>query len=209
VIIIVRLYAMYQRSKQMLIFLVVTFLATKITSVVITTIGTTMYASGEEYILSGAHMCAYAAQGDGMFLLEMTWVLGTAWEIIVLCLAVWIAVKHFHELQRPSTGWTVGDCFTILIKTHVFYFASFVAVTTLQLTDYFSPKLEDSTSVASGFFAGILDITRVVQMCILGPRLILGIREYHANLVADSDEGPDMISIAFKERVHISTGSDV
>ncbi|OAX35255.1 hypothetical protein K503DRAFT_802961 [Rhizopogon vinicolor AM-OR11-026] len=209
VIIIVRLYAMYQRSRQMLIFLVVTFLAIKITSGVIATIGTTMHISGKEHVLSGAHICLYAAQGDGIFLLEMNWILGTAWEIIVLCLAVWIAVKHFYELQRPSTGWTVGDCFTILVKTHVFYFASFITVSTLELTDYFSPKLEDSTSVAYGVFAGILNVTQVVQMYILGPRLILGVREYHANLVANSDEGLGMISIVFKERVHISTSSDV
>jgi len=209
VIIIVRLYAMYQRSRQMLIFLVVTFLAIKITSGVIATIGTTMHISGKEHVLSGAHICLYAAQGDGIFLLEMNWILGTAWEIIVLCLAVWIAVKHFHELQRPSTGWTVGDCFTILVKTHVFYFASFITVSTLELTDYFSPKLEDSTSVAYGVFAGILNVTQVVQMYILGPRLVLGVREYHANLVANSDEGLGMISIVFKERVHISTSSDV
>jgi hypothetical protein len=45
-----------------------------------------------------------------------------AWEVLTLCLAVWMAVKHFREKQWPSTGWAVMDCFTILIKTHVFYF---------------------------------------------------------------------------------------
>jgi len=63
--------------------------------------------------------------------------------------------------------------------------------------------------VASEVLVGILGPARAVQMYILGPRLILGVREYQANLVADSDEGPGMTSIAFKERIHISTGSDV
>jgi hypothetical protein len=58
-----------------------------------------------------------------LFLTEITWVLGFAWEILALSLAAWIAIKHFRELQRPSTGWAVGDCFTILIQTQVFYFA--------------------------------------------------------------------------------------
>jgi len=53
---------------------------------------------------------------------EMTWILGIAWEVLGLCLAVWVAVKHFRELQR-SPRWAVSDCFTILIKTHVSYFA--------------------------------------------------------------------------------------
>lgn len=52
----------------------------------------------------------------------MTWVLTTVWETIALCFAGWIAMKHFCELQQ-STGWVIGDCFTVLIKTHVLYFA--------------------------------------------------------------------------------------
>jgi len=77
----------------------------------------------EELVLSGIHMCSYEIEGNAVFLTEITWVLGFAWEILALSLAVWIAIKHFRELQRPSTGWAVGDCFTILIQTHVFYFA--------------------------------------------------------------------------------------
>ncbi|KAG2149119.1 uncharacterized protein EDB93DRAFT_1250046 [Suillus bovinus] len=43
----------------------------------------------------------------------------------------------------------------------------------------------------------------------LGPRLILGVREYHAKLVANSDAVSAMTSIAFQERVHVSTSSSV
>jgi hypothetical protein len=46
-------------------------------------------------------------------------------------------------------------------------------------------------------------------MFVLGPRLILGIREYHAKLVADSDAEASMNSIVFQEHVHISTSSTV
>jgi hypothetical protein len=55
----------------------------------------------------------------------------------------------------------------------------------------------------------IIQITQVVQVFILGPRLILGIREHHANLIANPDEGSSMVSIVFQERVQISTGSGV
>jgi hypothetical protein len=70
--------------------------------------------------LSGAHLCNYEDSDTDLFLLQTTWILGTAWEILAFSLAVWIAVKHFREL---SMGWVVEDCFTILIETHVFYFA--------------------------------------------------------------------------------------
>jgi hypothetical protein len=52
-------------------------------------------------------------------------------------------------------------------------------------------------------------MAQVVQMGMLGPRLILGLREYHAEVVANSDEGIEMTSIAFQERTHIVTGGGV
>ncbi|OAX31385.1 hypothetical protein K503DRAFT_813490 [Rhizopogon vinicolor AM-OR11-026] len=145
--------------------------------------------SGEEYILSGVHMCGYHSQVDSVFLDEMSWILSIAWETLTLCLAIWIAVKHFRELQRPSTRWTAEDCFTISVKTHVVYFASSTLVLLL------CPP--NSNSMAAGAFLGMIQIVRVVQMFMLGPRLVLGVREYHANLVANSDEGTVMASISF------------
>jgi len=68
-------------------------------------------------------MCAFEIDGNGTLLNGITWILGFAWEALALSLAVWIAIKHFRELQRTSTGWAVEDCFTILMQTHVFYFA--------------------------------------------------------------------------------------
>jgi hypothetical protein len=59
-------------------------------------------------------------------------------------------------------------------------------------------------------YDGFIQIVTVVQSFVLGPRVILDIREYHAKLVADSDAAASgMTSIAFQERVHISTGSGV
>jgi preprotein translocase subunit SecG len=78
----------------------------------------------EEFALSGAvYVCYYNLEGNGPFLIKMLWLLATIWEILTLCLAVWIATKHFRELQRESTGWAVKNCFTAIIKTHTFYFA--------------------------------------------------------------------------------------
>ncbi|OAX42147.1 hypothetical protein K503DRAFT_780147 [Rhizopogon vinicolor AM-OR11-026] len=194
VIMIIRLHAMYQRSRKMLVFLVVTCMAIQIAIGVVTIIETFFnHTSGVEYILSGTHMCGYVFEGDALFLTEMPWILTTAWEILALCLAIWIAVKHFRELQRSSTGGAVGDCFTVLIKTHLFYFASFLLVSCLQLS-YFSPKILNSTSVTLSETFGVM------QLFVLGPRLILGVREFNANPVANSDEGTAMTSIAFQEQ---------
>ncbi|KIK32519.1 hypothetical protein CY34DRAFT_814228 [Suillus luteus UH-Slu-Lm8-n1] len=134
VIMIARLHAVYQGSRTMLLFLVIIFLAVGIASVVLGVIvlKTTV---AEEVMLSGIHMCNYGYVGDAQLLASMFWMLSTVWEVLALCLSVWIAVKHFRDLRRlgPSTGSTMGDCFRVLMTSHVLYFASFAGVSCFQL----------------------------------------------------------------------------
>ncbi|KAG1743989.1 uncharacterized protein EDB91DRAFT_1080816 [Suillus paluster] len=177
------------------------------------TIITTMYILAEEFILSGTHLCTINFKEDVQPLNATPWILTTAWEILALCLAAWIAVKHFRELRQHSTGGIIGDCFTVLMSSHVIYFASSGRASTVATScfkmGYLSPAL--STSPYSPVFIiydGIVQVFTVVQMFVLGPRLILGIREYHAKLVAVSDTATAMTSIAFQERIHVSTSSN-
>ncbi|KAG1778778.1 hypothetical protein EV702DRAFT_1091874 [Suillus placidus] len=143
---------------------------------------------------------------DSARLVAATWALGSAWEVLALCLALRVAVKHICELQRfRSTGRTIGDCFTVLIKTHVLYFAFFAAVSCL-IMGFLSPNISNSTSVGAKIYLGILQIFLPVQMFILGPRLILSIREYHAKFVANSEAGTGITTIAFQDPTYVSTG---
>ncbi|KAG2046927.1 hypothetical protein BDR06DRAFT_1025252 [Suillus hirtellus] len=207
VISVTRLYAMYQGSRKILILLVVTLLVVNIFDVVAQVLEN-LYESGEEFILSGTYRCSISYTEDVLLLNSISWMVSIAWEVLALSLAVWIAVKHFRELRRHSAGGIIRDCFTVLMKTHVVYFASFVAVACICI-------ILDLYSVSSWFslgnetFGGLLQILIVVQMFVLGPRLILGLREFNAKLVADSDAATGMISIVFQERVHISTSSSV
>ncbi|KAG2348013.1 hypothetical protein BDR05DRAFT_600889 [Suillus weaverae] len=204
VIMITRLFAMYHQSRKVLILLVVIFIAISIACGVIAAIQTRQI-SGEDLILPGTRQCLI---GGNVPLTAETWILNTAWEVLTLCLALWSAVKHFRELQQPWTRWTMGDCFTVLIKTHVLYFVSFIAVSCFQL-GYLSPTILNSTTVGTQIYGGVLQIFSLVQMFILGPRLILDIRKYHAKLVANSDAGTVVTTIVFHENAQVSTSSDV
>ena len=64
-------------------------------------------------------------------------------------------------------------------------------------------------STGSEVYEGILQISSVVQMYVLAPRLILSIRQYNAKVVAESDEATAMTSIAFQHRTQMSNGNDV
>jgi preprotein translocase subunit SecG len=191
-----------------LIFLAVIFLAITITNVVMGAIITTQI-TGEEFVLSGTYECTADFVGDALFLSSMTWIFGTVWEVLTLCLAVWISVKHFRELRQHSTSGIIGDCFTVLMKTHLSYFVSFLAISCFQI-GLFSPTISANPySLESQIYTGLAQIFLSVQLFVMGPRLILGVREYHAELVANSDTATAMTSIAFEERVHVSTGSSV
>ncbi|KAG2341235.1 hypothetical protein BDR05DRAFT_965648 [Suillus weaverae] len=208
VIMIARLHAMYQRSKNMLIFLVIIFLAVNIACGVIMAIALKDIVA-EELILSGTYTCNYGYEADVQLLASIVWILNTVWEVLALCLSVWIAVKHFRDLRRlgPSTGLTIRDCFRVLIKSHVLYFASFVCVSCFEL-GYLYLQLSRPGSIGV-LILGALQVFLSVQMFVLGPRLILSVREYHAKLVAGSDAEISMTSIVFQERVHVSTNSTV
>ncbi|KIK40831.1 hypothetical protein CY34DRAFT_806834, partial [Suillus luteus UH-Slu-Lm8-n1] len=108
----------------MLNFLVIIFLAVNIACVVLAAIGLKSLVA-EEVILSGMHICGYDYEEDVQLSISMVWMLNTVWEVLALCLSVWIAVKHFRDLRRlgPSTGSMIGDCFRVLIQSHVLYFA--------------------------------------------------------------------------------------
>ncbi|KAG2101572.1 uncharacterized protein F5147DRAFT_776575 [Suillus discolor] len=209
VIMIVRLYVMYRRSRMMLISLIIIFLAVIITYGVMAAI-VLKHTIAEELILSDTYMCDYETEPGYQLMVPMIWVLISFWEVLALCLSVWIAVKHFRDLRRlcPSTRSTIRDCFRVLIKSHVFYFASFACISCLQF-GYISPKLSNLHSMEALVLNGVFDIFLGVQIFVLGPRLILSVREYHAKNVADSDAATSMTSIVFQEHVHVSTSSTV
>ncbi|KAG0702503.1 hypothetical protein DFH29DRAFT_1079487 [Suillus ampliporus] len=208
VIMTTRLYAMCQRSRKVLILLVVDFLAVNIACAVLGGISI-RGISGEELILSGTYQCDITYEGYSQRMTAITWILCTIWEVLALCLALWIAVKHFRELRRHSAGGIIGDCFTVLIRSHMIYFVGFVVVSSFQLGAFFSPVLTNPLLLQTQIYDGFLQFFISVQTFVLGPRLILGVREYHAKLVADSDAATGMTSIAFQERVHVSTSSSV
>jgi hypothetical protein len=63
--------------------------------------------------------------------------------------------------------------------------------------------------MGSTIFSGFLEIAAAMQMFVLGPRLILSVRYSQAKIVANSDEGTAMTTIAFQEPVQISTSGGV
>ncbi|KAG2354798.1 hypothetical protein BDR07DRAFT_1428378 [Suillus spraguei] len=208
IIMIARLHAMYQRSRKVLIFLVLIFLAISIADVAMAAIFI-IHSLVEEYVLSGTYQCMVGYKEDMLVLGIMTWVLVIIWEVIALCLAVWVVIKHLHELRQHSASGIIEDCFTVLMRTHVSYFVSILAFSGFRIGLFSTMLSADMYSLDAQIYLGLAEIIQFVQMSVLGPRLILGVREYHAELVANSDTATTMTSNTFQERIHVSTRSSV
>jgi hypothetical protein len=206
VIMVIRIHAMYQRSKRILVFLVVVLSASTIASGVIVVVANIGVLVGE-FVLLGYHECVITNSTYQYNLGYESLIPTATWEILTFVLAVWIVIKHFKELRQSPTGSTIGDCFTVLIKSHAFYFVAFAVVACFSLISLYVNA--SYWSSAGSFITGILEIAQVLQMFVLGPRLILSIREYHAELVVRSDGGTCMTSIYFQAGGNMLTSGDV
>lgn len=100
VIMIARLYAMYQRSRKVLVLVVVVFIAINVTNTVILAINM-KYISAEQTILSGTYQCVV---DNPKHLATIPWILATMWEVYTLCLAIRIALKHFFRIATTISG---------------------------------------------------------------------------------------------------------
>ncbi|KAG1777835.1 hypothetical protein EV702DRAFT_1101264 [Suillus placidus] len=95
------------------------------------------------------------------------------------------------------------------MKTHVSYFASFVACSCFYV-GYFSPTLSaNPNSVETQVYLGFAQIFQFAQLFVLGPRLLLSVREYHAEHLAGPDTATATTSITFQECAQVSTSSSV
>ncbi|KAG2032794.1 hypothetical protein BDR03DRAFT_969191 [Suillus americanus] len=203
---IARINAMYLGSKVLLIFLVVALLACTIASGVMVVIGN-LGVSVQEAVFSGYHNCVPDIDPYMMGLTFESLISTAVWEILALFLTVCIVIRHIREQRQSPTGSTIGDCFGILIESHTFYFLAFASVTCFMLGSL-SPKITETLSTGSAIYAGVLSIAQMLQMFVLGPRLILSIREYHAKLVARADGGTGMTSVIFQAGVDALTCGD-
>lgn len=208
VIMTIRIYAMYQGSKKILVFLIVVLLLCTTAFAVIAAMGNTN-ASGLEIVLSGNNMCFDLNNAAGQRLIDEMFIPTLLWEVLALGLSVWIVIKHIRELRRQSpTTSTIKDCFTVLLRSHVLYFLWFAAVSFFYI-GLLSPRFMGSPSVGSGIYYGVYQMTQFTQMFVLGPRLVLSIRDFNAKLVAKSDEGTQMTTIAFQECRHATSSVGV
>jgi len=201
-IMIARINVMYEGSKKMFIFLVVALLASTTASGVMMVIAN-LGVSSQEAVLSGYHTCITTIDAEMMHLIYESVISTCIWEILVLFLALWIVIKHFHELRQSPTRLNIVHCFTILMESHTPYFLVFVIMTCFTLGSI-SPNI--TNTVERLIYFSIWVTSQMLQMFVLGPRLILSVRTKYE---ARAEGATSMMSMAFRASEDMLTGEDV
>ncbi|KAG1733378.1 uncharacterized protein EDB91DRAFT_1348835 [Suillus paluster] len=202
-IVIVRIYAMYQRSRVVLTGLIIIFIPFTLSEAIMGGLGAKpiRLSISEEFVLFGTYECISLTRSR---LVDETWILGTTWELLTFLLAMWIFVKHLLELRKTTPDWGIEDCFSVLMKNHALYFFAFLLTCSMNLSNLY-PGIENNPT---GYIIheGFLQLFTTIQQFILGPRLVISMRRYHAQLVSDSDMATQMSTIAFGEGRCASVG---
>ncbi|KAG1890238.1 hypothetical protein F4604DRAFT_654043 [Suillus subluteus] len=207
VIMIARINAMYRGSKKLLIFLIATLLVCTVASGVMVVVGN-LGVLAQEAVLSGYHTCIPDIDTYMMDVTFESMTFTAVWEILALFLTTCTVIKHIRDLRHSPIGSTIGDYFRILIESHAFYFLAFATVACFMLGST-SPNITNSLSMGSAIYGGILSIAQMLQMFVLGPRLILSIRKNHAKAMARADRGIGMTFVTCQPGVDAFTGRDV
>ncbi|KAG2101548.1 uncharacterized protein F5147DRAFT_655199 [Suillus discolor] len=104
-----------------------------------------------------------------------------------------LVLAHWVNTRGVDTLW--------IVHRGLFQSADTISRTLFCKLVIISPEVQNSNAIAVQILDGALQILLVVQLFLLGPRLILSVREYNAKLVADSDAETSMNSIVFQEHL--------
>lgn len=118
-----RLYVLYQRSKKVLALLVTLFLAeAAVTLVMCVKFSSTVNASNQP--LPGVYFCTSSTSSEQFFPDSVYTIL--AFESILFCLCIWASYQRSKgDFSAPGLRWSRSHLIDILIEGNVFYFLCF------------------------------------------------------------------------------------
>ncbi|KAH7919921.1 hypothetical protein BV22DRAFT_1133493 [Leucogyrophana mollusca] len=194
VIMILRIYAMYGRSKKILTVLVVALLAQVISYVTIEALyfGPVGQLTTMEFIIGNTFNCGYSYNSN---LPEFAILPQFLFALLLFILAGACFVRHLLEARRSSNTWKVNEFLSILVKDNTIYFFLLLLTSAFKLANDLATN---SAVVGSFIYSSLTGVFIDVQEYLLVPHLVLSFKERHARLVEDSDDATQMDTIAFE-----------
>ncbi|KAF8844789.1 hypothetical protein BDN67DRAFT_1007945 [Paxillus ammoniavirescens] len=177
-----RIYAMYLRSKIIMVVLI-TFILARIgvgLAVAVVIFGPKSGISATEWILSGIHVCGPSV--DTASPLPLAWdITSITINILLFLLAIGRFAKHAFEMRRMLHRWQVNDLMKVLVRDSiVYFFFNLVATIILMISVWGQPE--------NGTYFAIITAYSQNEGSVLLPRLVISFRE---NYSQDAYHGAD------------------
>ncbi|KAH7907908.1 hypothetical protein BJ138DRAFT_1158899 [Hygrophoropsis aurantiaca] len=197
-ILVIRIYALCNRSKVVLIFLTIIYVLQAI--VIIVAAGLIFNLSVmRKYVISVSPALGSVAQfttinSDVFFLPPQdSTILSVVFDAILLMFALFAFVRHALEARKLDGGWSMSSLVRIIVADHMLYFICYLTWLAISLaTNY----------IESGFvlYTDVLSVFNALAV-IAGPRMVISLRG-HEQKTRDSGSAPDheMSTIQFGVR---------
>ncbi|EIW84263.1 hypothetical protein CONPUDRAFT_80663 [Coniophora puteana RWD-64-598 SS2] len=168
----IRVYALYKPSTAMLRFLLVSFIVAQGTCLV--ALGIIARLGTGEYVLpeSTCHTALPAHKQD-MWIYSLNAALPTAFEIILLVLALYRFYGHVKSHWRDSSR---SGLLALVVRDNLLYFI-IVFFAGMMTTIGWVPRLKGYGAGAATYWTA-LNVTQVLVLSMCGPKMILNLHRY-------------------------------
>ncbi|KAF9231085.1 hypothetical protein BU15DRAFT_82843 [Melanogaster broomeanus] len=182
VVMLLRVYAMYNRSRIMLSILILVYIPATAIHLVLTGIvnNPNTHLSVTAMELINTKSCAFA-YSDGTYLLTYINVSRTVISVVLCVLAVSQFLRHSWERRRALGRWQTNRYMKLLVQESILYFVVDVLYNVVALILGTSTLL----TVGEQIFGG----SSTVAPYILAPRLIISVREVHSKIIGEDMDG--------------------
>ncbi|KAH7907741.1 hypothetical protein BJ138DRAFT_445012 [Hygrophoropsis aurantiaca] len=131
-ILVIRVYALFNRSKKVLVFLATTYVLQATATIVITGLIANKRVLDEYYLSIGSPVGSVVQpvsvdnnSPTSSFLITLTrdsTILPIVFDTILMLFALWAFVKHALEAKTSNGGWRINVLVSILVADHLLYF---------------------------------------------------------------------------------------
>ncbi|KAH7907904.1 hypothetical protein BJ138DRAFT_1103925 [Hygrophoropsis aurantiaca] len=176
-ILIIRIYALFNQSKMLLIFLVTLYSLQTIAVLVMGGLSMTKqvlhkyFVSVSPVIGSVGQSVDLNASAFLLFYRDIS-ILNVAFDTVLLFFALWAFVRHALEAKRLDGGWSINGLVRAMMANHLLYFVCYSVWLSLGLvTSYFTTLGDDSGALVDN----LLDVLNALVV-VAGPRMVISLR---------------------------------
>lgn len=201
----IRVFAMYRRSMQMRIFLIICFLAASAFRGITGGLGLILAIgpTPEEYVLSGTGVCTASM---ALIVPFLDGIPSLCIELLFLLLATRVLVEYVREMQRVRSDGGFGDGHSdslAILRDHVLYFSCYLILSIMQVA---AVCANGDTDGSRWYRSAVMSLV-TIQQCVMVPRLVIGTREYFSQLDDVSDSVTDLGTMAFAYNPDVNTST--